>query len=132
MTSGPFEREHQVPRSRGGGDAGNVVWACAHCNDRKGELGQQQYREGLAERLGMTPDQIVFAGEATAERPMTGAIVTVASLGADRAVVRVAPEVKEQLERACDFLRSILSPMLTQRDLASTGITEYLDQLRAA
>ena len=38
---------------------------------------------GLAERLGMLPDQIVFAGEATDERgghlderPMTGAIVT--------------------------------------------------------
>ena len=53
----------------------------------------------------MLPDQIVFAGEATDERPMTGAIVTVASLGADRAVVRIAPEAKEQLERACDFRR---------------------------
>lgn len=29
--SGPFEREHQVPRSRGGGDAGNVVLSCPRC-----------------------------------------------------------------------------------------------------
>lgn len=63
----------------------------------------------------MLPDQIVFAGEATDERPMTGAIVTVASLGADRAVVRIAPEAKEQLERACDFLRTPTCPPWQRR-----------------
>jgi HNH endonuclease len=129
--SGPFEREHQVPRSRGGRDAGNVVLSCARCNDKKGELDAEQYREGLAQRLGVLPQSIVFAGEATDARPMTGAIVTVASLSADRAVVRVAPEAKEQLERACDFLRAVLGPGLTQRDLASAGITTYLDELRS-
>ncbi len=68
---GPFEREHQVPVSRGGGEGPNIVWACAPCNDLKGECDREQYREGIAERLGLSPK----------------AVTAVQSLEADRSVV---------------------------------------------
>jgi len=37
-TSGPFHRDHVVPRSRGGPDTSkNLVMACADCNSKKGD-----------------------------------------------------------------------------------------------
>jgi 5-methylcytosine-specific restriction endonuclease McrA len=61
---GPFEREHQLPVSRGGGEAEatRLVWADARCNALKGPLDVEEFREGLAERLGLDPAQVVFAG----------------------------------------------------------------------
>jgi hypothetical protein len=89
---GPFEREHQLPVSRGGGEVGatTLVWADARCNALKGPLDAEEFREGLAERLGLDPAQIVFAGEATLERPATS-LQAVRSLQADRSVVRIDP-----------------------------------------
>jgi hypothetical protein len=60
----------------------------------------------------MLPDQIVFAGEATDERPMTGAIVTVASLGADRAVVRIARKPKSSSSEHATSCAPVLSSAL--------------------
>ncbi|MEW5927813.1 MAG: HNH endonuclease [Gemmatimonadota bacterium] len=48
-------REHQLPRSRGGGnDPANVVLACQGCNNRKGFRTLEEFREAevLAGRLG--------------------------------------------------------------------------------
>lgn len=62
-----------------------------HANDLKGPLALEEFREGLAERLGLAVDQLVFAGEATPERPVTQAIHNVRSLAADRSAVRIDP-----------------------------------------
>jgi hypothetical protein len=104
---GPFEREHQLPVSRGGGEAGatTLVWADARCNALKGPLDAEEFREGLAERLGLDPTQVVFAGEATPERPATG-LQAVRSLQADRSVVRLDPVAGDELNKAWRWLRT--------------------------
>jgi hypothetical protein len=104
---GPFEREHQLPVSRGGGEAGatTLVWADARCNALKGPLDVEEFREGLAERLGLDPTQVVFAGEATPERPATG-LQAVRSLPADRSVVRLDPVAGDELNKAWRWLRT--------------------------
>lgn len=125
-----FEHDHQLPVSRGGSNGANLVRACAPCNDLKGPLQLEEYRQGLAERLGIDTASLVFAGEATAQRPATPMMDAVRSLEADRCVVRLAPTAKLQLEQALRFLRSVLSPTLTQRDLATAAVVEHLDRLR--
>jgi len=128
-TQGPLEREHQLPRSRGG-HRGPVVNACARCNDLKGPLDVEEFREGLAERLGVSPADVVFAGEATAERPMTPRIGTVRSLTANRSVTRLDPAVGEQLSQAWRWMRITLDPTITRRDIASQAISRYLTELQ--
>jgi HNH endonuclease len=122
--------EHQRPVSRGGRN-GVTVLACARCNSLKGPLNLEEFREGIAERLGLTSAEVIFAGEATPERPTTGRIVSVRSLAAERSVVRIDPAVGEELHKAWLYLRSISGDsQITRRDLASTGIAEHLDELR--
>jgi hypothetical protein len=53
------------------------------------------------------------------------------SLEADRSVVRLAPAAKVELEQALRFLRGVVSPGLTQRDLATAAVAEHLAGLRA-
>jgi hypothetical protein len=127
----PFEHEHQLPVSRGGRHGANVVRACAPCNDLKGPLQLNEFRQGVAERLGVEVHSVVFAGEATPERPATPTVQAIRSLEADRSVVRLAPEAKAELEQALRFLRGVISPTLTQRDLATAAVAEHLDGLRA-
>jgi hypothetical protein len=129
---GPFEREHQLPVSRGGGEVGAtaLVWADARCNALKGPLDVEEFREGLAERLGLDPAQVVFAGEATPDRPATR-LREVRSLQADRSVVRIDPIAGEELNRAWRWLRVALDPRLTKRDVATEAILEHLRELRA-
>jgi hypothetical protein len=130
-TEGPFEGEHQLPVSRGGPGGANVVRACAPCNDLKGPLQLEEFRQGLAERLGVVDQSVVFAGEATATRPATPMMQAIRSLEADRSVVRLAPAAKVELERALRFLRGVVSSGLTQRDLATAAVSEHLAGLRA-
>jgi hypothetical protein len=129
---GPFEREHQLPVSRGGGEAGatRLVWADARCNALKGPLDAEEFREGLAERLGLDPAQVVFAGEATPERPATP-LQTVRSLQADRSVVRIDPIAGDELSKAWRWLRAALDPRVTKRDVATEAILSHLAELRA-
>jgi len=127
-TAGPFQTEHQRPISRGGRGSTTVL-SCARCNALKGPLNIDEFREGLAERLGVQPSDVVFAGEATTDRPATTAIATVRSLAADRSVVRIDPAVGEGLHRAWRYLRTG-DRGLTRRDLASAGIAAHLDKLR--
>jgi hypothetical protein len=130
-TSRPFEQEHQLPRSRGGGHGLNIVRACVACNDVKGPLTVEEFREGLAERLGLAVDQVVFAGEATPDHPATQAICSVRSLAGDRSAVGIDPEVADELYKAWLYLRTQSgNQRLTRRELASTAIAEYLRQLR--
>jgi hypothetical protein len=130
-SDGPFEHEHQLPVSRGGHEGANLVRACAPCNDLKGPLQLEEYRQGLAERLGLVDESVVFAGEATANRPATSMVQAIRSLEADRSVVRLAPAAKVELEQALRFLRGVLSSTLTQRDLATAAVAEHLARLRA-
>jgi hypothetical protein len=129
---GPFEREHQLPVSRGGGEAGatRLVWADARCNALKGPLDAEEFREGLAERLGLDPTQVVFAGEATPERPATN-LATVRSLQADRSVVRIDPIAGDELNKAWRWLRAALDPRVTKREVATEAILTHLAELRA-
>jgi hypothetical protein len=129
---GPFEREHQLPVSRGGGETGAtaLVWADARCNALKGPLDVEEFREGLAERLGLDPAQVVFAGEATPERPATR-LQAVRSLQADRSVVRIDPIAGDELNKAWRWLRAALDPNLTKRDVATEAILSHLAELRA-
>jgi hypothetical protein len=128
---GPFEHEHQLPVSRGGGEAGarRLVWADARCNALKGPLDVEEFREGLAERLGVDAAQVVFAGEATPERPATR-LHAVRSLQADRSVVRIDPIAGDELNRAWRWLRAALDPQLTRRDVATEAILTHLAELR--
>lgn len=57
-TSGPWEREHQIPVSRGGGAGTNIVHACARCNHLKGKLTIDEFRDALALRLGLV--EVIF------------------------------------------------------------------------
>lgn len=41
-------RDHQIPRSRGGGGLYNIVYACRLCNNRKGALTVEEYRGVLS------------------------------------------------------------------------------------
>jgi hypothetical protein len=107
-----------------------VVWADARCNALKGPLDGEEFREGLAERLGLDPTEVVFAGEATPERPATS-LQGVRSLQADRSVVRLDPAAGEELTRAWRWLRAALDPRFTKRDLATEVITQHLGDLRA-
>src|SRR3954470_4374993 len=61
---------------------------------------------------------------------MTAALAAVQSLEADRSVVRIAPEAKDQLERETAYLRSVFGAHLTQRDLTTTALMNHLDELR--
>lgn len=36
-------REHKIPKSRGGGDGVNVVWACYQCNETKGNMTDAEF-----------------------------------------------------------------------------------------
>jgi len=129
---GPFEREHQLPVSRGGGEvaATALVWADARCNALKGPLDVEEFREGLAERLGLDPAQVVFAGEATPQRLATR-LQEVRSLQADPSVVRLDPIAGDELSRAWRWLRAALDPRLTKRDVATEAILSHLAELRA-
>jgi hypothetical protein len=129
---GPFEREHQLPVSRGGGEAGatKLVWADARCNALKGPLDAEEFREGLAERLGLEPAEVVFAGEATLERSATN-LGTVRSLQADRSVVRIDPIVGDELNKAWRWLRAALDPRVTKREVATEAILSHLAELRS-
>lgn len=125
--AGVLEVEHQLPRSRGGADGANTVSACAPCNDLKGPLSLEEFRRGLGERLGT---EVVFAGEATSERPATPLAGRVRSLGGDRSVVRLDPTVGEELQAAWRYLRSSESTRLTRLELASACITAGLADMR--
>ena len=107
-----------------------MVWADARCNALKGPLDAEEFREGLAERLGVDPAQVVFAGEATPERPATR-LHAVRSLQADRSVVRIDPIAGEELNRAWRWLRAAVDPQLTKRDVATEAILAQLAELRA-
>lgn len=54
---GPLVAEHRIPLSRGGAnDIGNVVPACARCNNRKHRLTEEEFRARLSrERAGDPP-----------------------------------------------------------------------------
>jgi 5-methylcytosine-specific restriction endonuclease McrA len=44
-SSGPLVIEHRIPLSRGGSnDIGNILPACARCNDRKHRLTDEEFR----------------------------------------------------------------------------------------
>lgn len=130
--AGPIESEHQVPISRGGHDGSNVVDACAHCNDLKGPLDLDEFRQGLGERLGLPAAAVVFFGEATSVRGATPHLRTVRSLGADRSVVRIDPSTGEELQRAWRYLTTSGRGRLTRRELASEAIARHLAGLRGA
>ena len=116
MTSPMLEVEHQLPVSRGGIDDGNTVSACAPCNDLKGPLSLEEFRQGLAERIGT---DVVFAGEATPDHAATPLAGRVRSLAGDRSVVRLDPAVGEELQAAWRYLRSTESPEI---DAARPGL----------
>jgi hypothetical protein len=57
----PVEIEHQVPKSKGGGDAkDNLVLACKPCNRAKSDRTVDEYRTYLAARVGLS---VTFHGE---------------------------------------------------------------------
>src|SRR5664280_1688665 len=76
-TTGPWEHAHQTPVSRGGGAADNIVDSCSRCNHLKGKLTLDEFREALAQRLGL--DEVVFWAEASPLQPST-AITAVKTL----------------------------------------------------
>lgn len=41
-------REHKIPKSRGGGDGVNVVWACYQCNETKGNMTDAEFLNWIA------------------------------------------------------------------------------------
>lgn len=56
-----WQREHKLPRSRGGTDApANIVRSCSTCNYRKGTMTFEEYRASLERRSG---NPHVFFGE---------------------------------------------------------------------
>lgn len=58
-----WQREHKIPRSRGGPDHhSNIVMACMTCNRNKGTMTVDEYRSSLERRTGQ-PHQ--FFGERT-------------------------------------------------------------------
>lgn len=125
---GPFQTEHQQPISRGGRH-GATVTSCGRCNALKGPLDIEEFRLGLAERLGIDVAGVVFAGEATDLRPATR-IAGIRSLAADRSVTRIDPAVGEELDRAWRYLRATGDSRLSRKELASEGIAAHLDVLR--
>ena len=50
--------------------------ACVRCNALKGPLDVEEFREGVAERLGLAAADLVFAGEAARDRPATRGVDT--------------------------------------------------------
>lgn len=129
-TRGPFQTEHQRPVSRGGRH-GITVTSCASCNALKGPLDVEEFRGGLAERLGVDVTEVVFAGEASKDRSATR-ISSVRSLGGNRSVTRIDPAVGEELQRAWRYLRAHSDATLSRKDIASEAIATHLDALRDA
>jgi hypothetical protein len=99
-----WEREHQRPISRGG-VGGPIVLSCRFHNRLKGDRTVQEFRAAVAERLGLEVAEVVFAGEATAERPASS-LDGIDTLVDDRDTVRLLPEVGRALRRAVLALRS--------------------------
>ena len=128
-TSGPWEREHQTPVSRGGGVGQNLVDACERCNHLKGKLTADEFREALGARLDV--QEVVFWGEATSSKPATE-IRTVRSLAGDREVTRLDPVVSDRLNRAVRYYRASGLPRANRKDLASKLVNEGLSDLARA
>jgi hypothetical protein len=120
---GPWEREHQLPVSRGGAGGDNVVRACEACNHLKGKLTLEEFRDALALRL--TLPTVTFAGEATGEHPATS-IRRVRSLAATQEVTRLDPVVGERLDRCLVWLRR-RGRRMTRKDAVSAAVTAWLD-----
>ena len=54
------QREHQIPRSRGGKGGKNIVLDCGECNQAKRTKTVEEYREHLASKTGQP---VSFFGE---------------------------------------------------------------------
>ena len=128
-TAGPWEREHQLPVSRGGESGDNLVRACAACNHLKGKLTLEEFRTALELRLGVSP--VVFVGEARSDLPATP-IAAVRSLAGTPAVVKLDPVVSERLDRALTWLGRRGRGRLTRKDAVSAAVTAWLDDIAAA
>lgn len=121
-----WEREHQRPRSRGGA-GGPVVLSCRFHNRLKGDRTVEEFREALAERLGIEASAVVFAGEAGPERPATP-LAGIESLVDERDAVRLLPEAGRALRRAVVTLRSRGLPRVNLTSLASRYIAEGISR----
>jgi 5-methylcytosine-specific restriction endonuclease McrA len=44
-------RDHVIPRSKGGGGAGNIVPACEPCNRRKGSMDYRDFMHSIGEKI---------------------------------------------------------------------------------
>jgi hypothetical protein len=118
-----FEREHQRPISRGGVPSGPTVDSCQQHNRLKGDRTMPEFRAALAERLGVDPETVVFAGEATPQRPATN-LDDVRSLVDDRDGVRLYHDVGRSLRRAVLMLRGRGLPRVSLTSLASRYVAE--------
>jgi 5-methylcytosine-specific restriction endonuclease McrA len=43
-------RDHEIPECRGGGNGGNVVLSCQRCNNTKGDMTGDEFRDLLRTR----------------------------------------------------------------------------------
>ena len=125
---GPWEREHQLPVSRGGVGGDNVVRACEACNHLKGKLTLDEFRSALALRLALPT--VVFDGEAGEDRTATP-IGHIRTLAATQEVTKLDPVVGERLDRALVWLRR-RGQTMTRKDAVSAAVAAWLDGLAEA
>lgn len=97
-----FEREHQLPITRGGFGPGNV-WAYRPCNRLKGPARVEEFRSRLAELLG---HPIAFAGEGSTEHLDRAQVEHVRAILSAQRVLKLTGTLADELRDAVMFLRT--------------------------
>ena len=120
-----WEREHQVPLSLGGGEAGNVVDSCRSYNRLKSNRTAKQFRLEIECRLG---EPVIFAGEASPQLPATD-ISSVRSFATPTGLVRLPEEVLAELREAVLAQRSDGYISTTLGSFVTDAIQERLAKL---
>lgn len=121
-----YEREHQLPITRGGMGSGDV-WACRTCNRLKGPTTVEEFRTRLAQLLGRV---ISFAGEAGAPDALDHTEVqTAREILSSQRVIKLTGTLAGELRDAVMFLRAHGQPTLTLSAVGHEAIRRELARL---
>lgn len=123
--AGVYEREHQLPITRGGMGAGDV-WACRTCNRLKGPATVEEFRLRLVLLLG---EPITFAGEEGPAHLDPAQVEKAREILSSQRVLKLTGPLAGELRDAVMFLRAQGQPTLTLSAIAHEAIRRELERL---
>ena len=120
-----YERDHQLPITRGGCGPGDV-WACRSCNRLKGPATVEEFGARLAQVLGRP---VRFAGEGGANCLDSVEVQRAREILGSQRVLKLTGSLGGELLNAVMFLRGRGQPTLTLSTVGHEAIRRELARL---